>query len=176
MDLISAIGLAKFVPDVIGLFSSKRGKGAAKAISVVGGIAEALTGKKGDAAVDAIASSPEMAYKFKVAVMANSHIQSQIELEDRKDARRMYAINPEQIDKVAANILSYNIPVVFLLVIINVLVVYYFKESAPLIAIISNFIGIVMHALLSERQALVSFCLGSSIGSKMKNKPTGQGE
>lgn len=173
MILTTALSLIKFIPDVIGLFDNKRGAKAKSALETVGNIAESITGKKDDEAIKALSSDPNLAYEFKLAVMADSHVQEQMEIEDRKDARSSYKVNHEQVDKVADHIMKYNLVLVFLLVIINVIAVFNLKEDAALLAVVSNFIGIVIHALLNERQSVTAFFFGSSIGSKTKdqNKP-----
>ena len=91
-----------------------------------------------------------------------------MDLDNTNAARDMYKVNPEQASKVANNIMKYNLVIVFLLVIINVLAVNHLKDDAAILAIVSNFIGIVMMALLQERQAVVNFFFGSSMGSKNK--------
>lgn len=169
MDPLTVIGLAKFVPDIIGLFDKRRGKDAKKAIQKVGEIAEAVTGQTGSNAEKAIANDPNLALEFQLAVMADTHVQDQLELEDRKSARELYKINPGKAEDVAEQVMRYNLVLVFLLVVINVLAVAKLKDDAAVLAIVSNFIGIAMHALLNERQAVVGFFFGSSLGSKLKN-------
>lgn len=174
MDPLTIMGLVKFVPDLVGLFDKKRGKDAQNIIEKVGGIAEAVTGKTGKDATAAIEADPELAYKFQIAVMADSHVQDQLNLENLKSARDMYKVNPQQAEKVAGSIMRFNIWVIFLLVAINVGSVIYLKDHAAVLAIISNFIGIVMHALLNERQSVVGFYFGSSLGSKLKSDKSGE--
>lgn len=175
--MIAAIGFAmsllKYVPDVIGLFDSKKGEKAQEAMSAVEKVAEAITGKKGDEAVTAIAEDPELAYKFKIAVMADSHISEQLRAADIKSARDSYKVHHEQADKVAQSIMAKNLPTIFILVLVNVASVCgakYFNMPGEVLAIISNLIGIVIGQLLAERQSVVGFFFGSSLGSKMKNK------
>lgn len=168
IDPISILGLVKFIPDLIGMFDSKKGKQAQEISNTVSSIAETITGKTGQNAVSAIEKDPELAYKFKLAVMADTHVQEQMQLENTKSARDMYKVNPEQASKVADSIMKYNLVIVFLLVIINVLAVIHLKDDAAILAIVSNFIGIVMMALIQERQSVVNFFFGSSMGSKNK--------
>ena len=104
--------------------------------------------------------------------MADSHISAQMEAEDRKSARDSYKVHHEQADKVAQSIMARNLPTIFILVIVNVTSVYaaeYFKLPTGVLAIISNLIGVVIGQLLAERQSVVGFFFGSSLGSKMKN-------
>jgi hypothetical protein len=169
MDPFSILGLIKFVPDLIGMFDSKKGEQAKKISETVGRVAEAVTGKTGQDAVSAIEQDPSLAYKFKLAVMADSHVVEQMNLDNTKSARDMYKVSPEQAAKVADNIMKYNLVIVFLLVVINVGSVVGLRNHAAVLAIVSNFIGIVMMALLSERQAVVNFFFGSSMGSKNKH-------
>lgn len=72
-------------------------------------------------------------------------------------------------DRIAEQVIRYNLPVIGLLVVINVLVLHYFKDDATLIAIASNVIGVAMGHLFGERQAIVNFFFGSSLGSKKKS-------
>lgn len=169
----TALALAKFIPDVIGLFDSKKGAKAKEAAEAVENVAAAITGKTGDDAVRAIEADPELAYKFKTAVMADSHISEQLQAEDLKSAREAYKIHHEQADNVAKSIMSRNLPTIFVLVLINVVSVggaKYFDLPGEVLAIISNMIGIVIGQLLNERQSVVGFFFGSSLGSKMKTK------
>ena len=168
MDPFTVLGLIKYVPDLIGLFDSKKGEQAKKISETVGKIAETVTGKAGHEAVLSIEQDPALAHQFKLAVMADNHVNEQMHLDNTKSARDMYKVNPEQASKVANNIMKHNLIIVFLLVLINVASVVGLKDHAAVLAIVSNFIGIVMMALLSERQAVVNFFFGSSMGSKNK--------
>lgn len=169
MSPLAALGLIKYVPDLIGLFDKKRGDKARVIAERVGDIAEGLTGKQGGDVEKALAANPDLAYRFQLAVMSDKHVKTQMEMADRANARAMHKINPEQANKVAEQIMRYNLVLVFLLVVINVLSVMYLADNGPVIAIISNFIGIAMHALLNERQSVTAFYFGSSMGSKMKS-------
>lgn len=168
----TALALARYIPDVIGLFSSKRGKQAQDAMSAVESVAEAITGKTGVEAVSAIEADPELAYKFKVAVMADSHVSEQMQLEDRKDARESYKVHHEQADKIAAQIMNWNLPSLLALAALQIGVVIIAKKydlDVTIVAIVSNILGLVINSLISERQSVVGFFFGSSLGSKMKN-------
>ena len=173
MAIATALALVKFIPDIIGLFSHKRGSQAKIAMEAVASVAEAVTGKSGDDAVKAISESPELALEFKIAVMADSHISEQMQADEMKDARGAYKVHHEQADKVAESIMSKNLITIFVLVLVNIAsiaVAKYFNLPGEILAIISNLIGIVIGQLLSERQSVVGFFFGSSLGSKMKNK------
>lgn len=83
-------------------------------------------------------------------------------------AHETYRINNDMSDRIAEQIIKFNLPVIFLLVIVNIIIVHNFKDNPTLIAIVSNIIGVAMGHLFNERQAIVNFFFGSSIGSKQK--------
>ena len=171
--LSTALKLLQFVPEVLGLFDNKRGQAATEAMNKVTEVAEALTGKSGDDAVKALSANPQLAFEFKMAVMADKHVHEQLQAEDLKNARDAYKVHHEQADEVAKSIMGRNLPTVFFLVLCNIFAVMYARYielPGELVAVISNLIGVVIGQLLSERQSVVGFFFGSSLGSKMKNK------
>ena len=87
----------------------------------------------------------------------------------RGQSHESYRTNNQQADKIANLVIKWNLPIIFTLVVINVFIVYYMKDNAPLIAIASQIIGIAIGNLFAERQAIVNFFFGSSIGSKEKD-------
>jgi hypothetical protein len=85
-------------------------------------------------------------------------------------AHETYQNNGDMGNEIAKQIINRNLPIIGILVITNVLLVYFLKEHATLIAIASNIIGITIGNLFAERQAIVNFFFGSSLGSKEKDK------
>lgn len=85
-----------------------------------------------------------------------------------KEAHKTYREKNQQADEISSHIIRYNLPIIAILVIVNVLIVYYMQENATLIAIVSNIIGVAIANLFSERNTIVNFFFGSSIGSKEK--------
>lgn len=103
-----------------------------------------------------------------------------LELEDKKEDNRheetkyttahtTYVTKSDMADNIAKQIIDRNLPLIGILVVINVALVYFLQDRANLIAIASNIIGIAIGNLFSERQAIVNFFFGSSIGSKEKD-------
>ena len=92
-----------------------------------------------------------------------------LENEKYTKAHDTYQRQHDMADRIAEQVIRYNLPVIGLLVIVNVLVLHYFKDSSTLIAIASNVIGVAMGHLFGERQAIVNFFFGSSLGSKKKS-------
>ena len=170
MEPISiALALAKFVPDVIGLFSKKNGRKADEAMSTVTEIAEELTGASGKDAIEALDNNPNLQLEFKKAVMAHAQIKEQLAYEDRKNARAMYSHHNEKTDEISSWIMLFNLPVIIILVVIQIACMYLLKENAQLLALIANVVGYVTSALLNERQQVTNFRFGSSVGSKLKD-------
>lgn len=81
-----------------------------------------------------------------------------------------YQINSAMADTIAKQIISRNLPIIAVLVIVNILVVYFMEDKPSLIAIASNIIGVAIANLFNERQAIVNFFFGSSLGSKEKSE------
>lgn len=93
----------------------------------------------------------------------------EMDMKDRADARSMYKVESTTANKIAMRVINYNIWVVMLAVLIEVLVVIYIEDKT-LIAVISTAIGMVTGALIQERQQVISFFFGSSLGSKQKSE------
>lgn len=85
-------------------------------------------------------------------------------------AHQTYQNKSDMADGIASQIINRNLPIIAILVIVNVALVYFMKDKPSLIAIASNIIGVAIGNLFNERQAIVNFFFGSSIGSKEKDK------
>lgn len=81
-----AMGLAQFAPQVIKWISGS--DKAAEAAGKVVQIAEAVTGKQGPEAVEALKADPALVLQFRQAVMANETELDKAYLADRADARK----------------------------------------------------------------------------------------
>jgi hypothetical protein len=104
-----------------------------------------------------------------------------LEFENKKEINRheeykygkahdTYVVKNNMADVIAKQIIARNLPLIGFLVFINVLIVYFLKDNASLIAIASNIIGVAIGNLFNERQAIINFFFGSSIGSKEKDE------
>ena len=165
--ILEALGLLTKVPKLIKSITGGNKGLTQKAID----IAKAVTGQKDEEhAVEALKASPELALKYELALLNDKHVPDQMDLENTKDARDMYKkTNHARADEIAEQVMRWNLPVIVALVIINIIVVQYI-EGGALIAIASNFIGMAMKQLMSERQTVMNFFFGSSMGSKIKDK------
>lgn len=70
-----ALGLAKVVPSIVGLFGDDKDEEMAKKVV---GIAEAVTGKKGETATKALEANPQLALEFKKGLLKDSQVHAQI--------------------------------------------------------------------------------------------------
>jgi hypothetical protein len=94
-----------------------------------------------------------------------------VEMKDLADARSMYkSTDHVMADEIADKIIKFNLPVIIFLVLANVAAVMLLEGKGEVIAIVSNFIGIAIGNLFTERQSVVNFFFGSSRGSKDKQE------
>lgn len=91
-------------------------------------------------------------------------------LTDLNSSRDMYkSTDHKMADEIAQRVMKWNLWVVLIALVIEVLFVY-FVDDKVLVAVISGAIGLITGALLSERQQVINFFFGSSRGSKDKDK------
>jgi hypothetical protein len=94
----------------------------------------------------------------------------EMDLKDMASARDMYKSTDHEVaDFVAKRVINFNLWVVLAALIIEVISVIYIEDKI-LIAIISGAIGSLTTALLQERQQIINFFFGSSMGSKKKQQ------
>lgn len=93
----------------------------------------------------------------------NRHVESLF-----NKAHETYQTSHDMSDTIATQIIKRNLPIIGLLVLSNVAIVYFMQNNPNLIAIVSQIIGIAIGNLFAERQAIINFFYGSSLGSKIK--------
>lgn len=87
---------------------------------------------------------------------------------DLKSARDMYSSSHEQADKIADNVIKYNLFIVLFMVLVQCIVIMYVDGKVA--AVITGIVGTVTGALIQERNTVINFFFGSSKGSKDKDK------
>ena len=143
------------------------GKVASKVID----LAKQVTGKNtSDEALDAINSSPRLASELKLQIVKNEHEIKMAAYEDRKDARQTYRIHPQQADKIAERVMRYNLPFIVGLVIINCVVLHFFRDDAALLAAVSNVLGMAIKSLFDERKEVTGFYFGGSMDASERER------
>ncbi len=162
MDPITiGLGLIKFAPMIGGWLFGDKGEEAAKKVVK---IAEQVTGKKGAAAEKAINASPELAMKFKTAVLDQQIKLDKLYLADRQDAReRDLKLRELGYRNVRADIM---ILVVGVALCLDMWLLWANPSMPSGVVAIFN---IVVGALLQMLNAAFNFEFGSSRGSKEKD-------
>jgi hypothetical protein len=164
MDPITiAMGLAQFAPQVIRWVtgSDKAEQAAGKVLE----IAQAVTGKQGPDALEAIKMDPAMAMQFRQAVMASEADLDKAFLVDRQDARK------RDVALAQAGRYNWRADILAVLSVGGLVVCMWFiaKDSdMPERAV--NAIMFVAGVLASAVRDVYSFEFGSSRGSKEKDE------
>lgn len=100
----------------------------------------------------------------------NRHVE---ELEDNKverynSAHDSYKVHHQATDDLSRQIMRDNLIIIGILVVVQVMAIMYIPDVA-LVASVSALVGAIVNSLLAERQSVVNFRFGSSIGSKLKS-------
>lgn len=122
-----------------------------------------------DDIIDAIVSSPDAAERVRLDILDRQQEVIELQYKDLASARRLYvkADDHSTADRLAKQIMVWNLPAIIGLVICNCLAVYYI-DNATIAVAIGNVIGVSVAYLWQERSQVVGFFFGSSIGSKNK--------
>lgn len=174
MEPVAAITLAKTIISKTGLgrwISKKVGKviGEKTAHKVVA-IAQQVTGVSSvDEVLDCLSKDKAAAIQVRNTLMQNEHTLQMTMVEDRQNARAMYVEKNEMADAIAERVIRFNHWVVVLLILANCAVAYYVQERGLALAL-GNLISLSIGALWQERQQVVGFFFGSSLGSKQKSQ------
>jgi hypothetical protein len=95
------------------------------------------------------------------------------ETDDRKRATENYVHSKKMTNTLALEIMKKNLPYVGILVLVNCAVVLLAKSTdmdLALVAVASNFIGMVINSLLNERRTVLEFFMGGSMGEQDKGQ------
>lgn len=158
-----AMGLAQFAPQVIKWISGS--DKAAEAAGKVVQIAEAVTGKQGSDAVEALKADPALVLQFRQAVMANETELDKAYLADRADARR------RDIAITQAGRYNWRGDLLALLAVVGlVLCVWFVARDSEMPERAVNAIMFVAGVLAAAVRDVYNFEFGSSRGSKSKDE------
>jgi len=130
---------------------------------------EKVTGLKLDGKKALTIEEVQLINDSKIEILKLDFEMLKLEQEKFKTSHETYRQSHTMADKIASSVIKWNLPIIFLLVISNLFIIDLFKDNAPLMAIASNIIGIAIGKLFTERQAVINFFFGSSIGSKDKD-------
>lgn len=168
-----SIALVKGIADATGLtnwIASKFGDSAPVAKAVIDTAVKVSGAQSAQDVVDILSRDSVKAAEVKAAIEAQEMQLIQLAYDDLKSARSMYqSTGHEQANYISTQVIRYNLPMVGLLVIANALALYFIKEATIAVAV-GNVIGASVQALWNERQQVIGFFFGSSLGSKMKDR------
>lgn len=167
-----ALSLAKFAPDLVGLLkgSSKAQEVAQKAVE----IAKAVTGEQdGDSALNAISASPEMALKYKQAILDNkveldklALQKEQMYIDDTKDAREKFSQHEHIFWLGVVILFTFAVGMVAVLSASFYLIQGGIKIDGNALAAVMGLVGSVIGYLAANAQQVIGFFFGSSVGSR----------
>jgi len=173
MDPVTAITIAKGIAKYTGLgdwiknkLGEKLGEKTAQKITHIAQVA--TNSATPEEALERVKLYQDEAEAVKQKLLEKEHELKLAYLEDVQSAREMYGHKNAMADKVAEQVISQNHKVVALLLLCNVLVLQYVEDTAVAMAL-GNLIGGSVTALWQERQQVIGFFFGSSLGSKLKN-------
>ncbi|MGI1677572.1 MAG: hypothetical protein K6L75_02490 [Cellvibrionaceae bacterium] len=173
-SIITAIAAAKAIAELTGLddwLGEKLGdKLGDKAAGEITSIAKKVTGATSfDDALRSIEQNPAVAARLKEKILESENILVQLSFEDIKNARDMYlGKSGDLVDSIARKVIAQNHLLVILLLALNVAVIVYAKSPA-MVGVACTLIGGSITALWQERQQVIAFFFGSSLGSKIKD-------
>jgi len=163
------LALLQFAPKIISLFGDDDSK-ADKIGSTIAEIAQSVTDSKSiDESTAKLMLDPQLAFKFEMAVMESETVLERLDEQSRQRASEQYKTSHKMADKIAWRIMVWNLPIIALMTVVNLLAAYFMSELGALLAVVSNLIGVFIGALITERQQVTSFHFGSSLGSKTKD-------
>ena len=166
LGIAETLGLTDWVKSKLSNSDSNSAKIAAKVMD----FAMSKTGESDpDKIQQKLSTDPTLAAQLKQTLLDNELEIDMAPYKDRQDARVMHNKHPEQADKIADRVMSQNLPYIFILLIVNVLAVYFLKDQGAIIATISNVLGMTIKSLFDERICVTGFYFGSSMGSKNKD-------
>ena len=172
MDPATAITIAKGIANATGLDTWIKGKLGdvigEKAAEKVVSIAETVTrAQSGPEALAAIQKDKAAKEAVRQKLLDREHELVLASLQDVRDARTMYGEKNEMADVIATQVIKQNHFTVLALLIANGLVLTFVEDKVLGVAL-GNLIGASIGALWHERQQVIGFFFGSSLGSKMK--------
>ena len=160
--IAEAVGLADW------LKRKFHGRPGAEAAATIVDIATRAVGASTPAeALERVSGSSEAAARVRRQLQQWEQELVRLDQQDRADARALYGRQHGVADRIARQIMVWNLPAVVALVAANCAAVYYIANPTVAVAL-GNLIGASIAHLWGERLQVVSFFFGSSLGSKDK--------
>ena len=124
-------------------------------------------------ALERINTDADHRFRVKRLLLQREEALIQLHYEDLRDARRMYGRQHDNADRIARQIMTWNLPAIVALVGANCAAIYLIENPTIAVAL-GNIIGASVTYLWQERSQVVGFFFGSSMGSKDKQNLLGE--
>ena len=163
LSLVKATGLADWIGNKLG---GAPGQSASRRLIE---IAEDITEVRGDpeALLARVREDAEASIQIAIATQQAERELIKLDRADRADARAMHTKDPDAGNRLARQIMVWNLPAIFGLVGVNAAAITQIDNPTVAVAI-GNVIGASISYLWQERAQVVGFYFGSSTGSKEK--------
>ena len=116
-------------------------------------------------AMDVMEEIPALSEELKALLINNEHELVKLAYADKAQAREMYQSKNLMADKIADRVMTWNLPMIVVMIVANVVVAIYIKESG-VAQLLGNLIGMVTTQLYKERQTIVEFFFGAGLGGQ----------
>jgi hypothetical protein len=133
-------------------------------VSVAG---EVVGGASTTEIVTRLVGNPEAEKALRAQLIDRETVLLKLNAADLADARSLYRAKSTEANRVSRSIMTWNLPAIVGLIGANCGAVYLIDNPAVAVAV-GNVIGASISFLWQERQQVVGFFFGSSIGSKDK--------
>lgn len=164
LSIIKATGLSAWIGRRLGGEPGERAS--ARIVETAEGI---VGGSPNKDVVKTLKADPAMTDQVRLALVAQEAELVELNMADMQDARAMYKQKNAQADKVATTIMRFNLPAILLLIVFNIGAIYFINNPTVAVAI-GNLVGASISFLWQERQQVMGFFFGSSLGSKEKSE------
>jgi Iap family predicted aminopeptidase len=181
MDWLKKLG--EYAPDIVGAILSGGATLPATALKILGkellgsddaSEADIETAVK-NATPEQMTALTKVNNNFKVEMLKLQNEEAEsarsAEVNEMANARKSYGKHNEQADKIADNVMKFNILYAVLIALAQIAALTFAKDmSDAVIVVIGNVCGWIIKGVLDERKDVTGFYFGSSIGSKAKDK------
>ena len=125
-------------------------------------------------AMDVMEELPALSEELKALLINNEHELVKLAYADKAQAREMYQVRNQMADSIADRVMTWNLPMIVVMIVANVVVAIYIKESG-VAQLLGNLIGMVTTQLYKERQTIVEFFFGAGLGGQSNAQPVEKG-
>ena len=119
-------------------------------------------------AVQVMSERPDLSEELKTLLISNEHELVKLAFADKAQARDMYMARNQMADRIAERVMTWNLPMIGLMIIANVAVAIWVKESG-VAQLLGNLIGMAAAQFYKERQTVIEFFFGAGLNVQPSN-------